>query len=129
MTFEIKSEDELSQVVEYLKPKLKENIVVSLEGNLGAGKTTLVKKIAKALNIKDDITSPTFNIIKEYDNRLCHIDAYRIMQEDIGLDHYLNTGYITFIEWASNISDYIDEFDYTIKIDYTLDGRKITIME
>ncbi len=125
----IVSEAELTQVVDYLLPKLKPGVVISLNGDLGAGKTTLVKNLIKALGVDDVVTSPTFNIIKEYDNRICHIDAYRVFQEDIGIDYYLEGDYIVLIEWAKNISDYIDEFDLVINLDYDQDRRKITIME
>lgn len=127
--FNTTDETEFAKVAEYLVTKINSNTTISLVGDLGAGKTTLIKYLAKALGIQDLITSPTFNIIKEYDNRFCHIDAYRVNQEDIGIDHYLDLGYIICIEWAENISDYIDEFDLTIYINYTETGREIIIVE
>lgn len=84
-------------------------VVVLLCGDLGAGKTTLVRGIAKGLNIKEVVQSPTFNIMKIYfkgDRPLIHIDAYRLadIDTDIGLDEYI--GYesgITVIEWPDFI--------------------------
>lgn len=97
--------------------------VVCLLGDLGAGKTTFVRGLAKALNIKEVIQSPTFNIMKIYlkgDKPLVHIDAYRLadLNPDIGLDEYIGyeTG-ITVIEWPMYISSLIpsNHFDITIK--------------
>ena len=88
---------------------LPSGVVVLLCGDLGAGKTTLVRGIAKGLNIKEVVQSPTFNIMKIYfkgDRPLIHIDAYRLadIDTDIGLDEYI--GYesgITVIEWPDFI--------------------------
>ena len=88
---------------------LPSGVVVLLCGDLGAGKTTLVRGIAKGLHIKEVVQSPTFNIMKIYfkgDRPLIHIDAYRLadIDTDIGLDEYI--GYesgITVIEWPDFI--------------------------
>ena len=85
--------------------------VVTLEGNLGAGKTTLVKAIALALGIQEDVISPSFGLMHIYDvnehdtiSKLVHIDTYRIKNSDelieIGLEDYLNNPKtLTIIEW------------------------------
>lgn len=84
------------------------NMVICLEGELGSGKTVFTKGFASALGIEDTITSPTFNIIKEYTNGelpLYHMDVYRLEDnnEDIGFKDYFNKGGITIIEWADII--------------------------
>ena len=84
------------------------NMVICLEGELGSGKTVFTKGFASALGIEDTITSPTFNIIKEYTNGeipLYHMDVYRLEDnnEDIGFEDYFNKGGITIIEWADII--------------------------
>ena len=103
-------------------------------GDLGAGKTTLVRGIAQALNIKSVVQSPTFNIMKIYFDGvkpLIHIDAYRLadINTDIGLDEYIGyeTG-LTVIEWPEFIKDLIPENAVTIEI-LNLGNmqRKITI--
>ena len=90
------------------------NMVICLDGELGCGKTVFVKGFAKALGIEDNITSPTFNIIKEYDNGelpLYHMDVYRLEDEgkDIGFKDYFNSGGVTIIEWAEIIADFLPE--------------------
>ncbi len=105
-----------------------------LTGDLGAGKTTLVRGIARALNIKSVVQSPTFNIMKIYfdgTKPLIHIDAYRLadVDTDIGLDEYIGyeTG-LTVIEWPNFIERLIPENSSEIKIVNIGDNdRKITI--
>ena len=100
----------------------KNGSVFCLAGDLGAGKTTLVRGIARALSIKSVVQSPTFNIMKIYfdgDKPLIHIDAYRLadINTDIGLDEYIGyeTG-LTVIEWPNYISDLIPEDASTVEI-------------
>ena len=86
------------------------NMVICLNGELGTGKTVFVKGFAAALGIKDPITSPTFNIVKEYPNGelpLYHMDVYRLEdnKDNIGLTDYFNKGGVTIIEWADMIED------------------------
>lgn len=86
------------------------NMVICLDGELGSGKTVFVKGFAKALGIDENITSPTFNIIKEYSNGempLYHMDVYRLdeVEEDIGIKDYYNKKGITIIEWADLIKN------------------------
>ena len=105
-----------------------------LTGDLGAGKTTLVRGIARALNIKSVVQSPTFNIMKVYfdgERPLIHIDAYRLadVNTDIGLDEYIGyeTG-ITVIEWPEFIKDLIPENAIEVNIRHAEgDTRNITI--
>lgn len=105
-----------------------------LTGDLGAGKTTLVRGIARALNIKSVVQSPTFNIMKVYfdgDRPLIHIDAYRLadVNTDIGLDEYIayETG-ITVIEWPEFIKDLLPENAIEVNIKHVEgDKRNITI--
>ena len=101
-----------------------------LTGDLGAGKTTLVRGIAQALNIKSVVQSPTFNIMKIYFDGakpLIHIDAYRLadVNTDIGLDEYIGyeTG-LTVIEWPEFIRDLIPENATTIRINNKGDNNR-----
>ena len=108
--------------------------VFCFTGDLGAGKTTLVRGMAQALNIKSVVQSPTFNIMKIYfdgDKPLIHIDAYRLadVNTDIGLDEYIGyeTG-LTVIEWPDFIRDLIPETAITVNIiNLGENTRRITI--
>lgn len=83
--------------------------IVTLTGDLGAGKTTLVNGVACGLNIHETIVSPTFNILKCYFNGkipLYHIDAYRLEDnKDIGLEEYIEGNGVAFIEWPIYIKE------------------------
>ena len=122
---------ELGQKIAELAPS---GSVFCLTGDLGAGKTTLVRGIAQALKIKSVVQSPTFNIMKIYFDGakpLIHIDAYRLadIDTDIGLDEYIGyeTG-ITVIEWPMFIERLIPENSNEINIvNLGNDVRKITI--
>lgn len=121
------SASQLEDIGFNLATKLDKGTVIVLHGQLGAGKTTLIKGIARGLGINKKLTSPTFNIVKEYDDILCHIDAYRIKNEDIGIDYYLDSGFIVCIEWPKNIIDYIPYINYVINIEYLENGRSVVI--
>ena len=105
ISFITSSDLETRQIGYKLAKSLPNGSVIALLGDLGAGKTTLVRGVASALNIKEVVQSPTFNIMKIYlkgDRPLIHIDAYRLndVNTDIGLEEYI--GYengLTMIEW------------------------------
>lgn len=90
---------------------LKAGDVLVLDGDLGAGKTTFTKGLAKGLDIPDLIKSPTFTIIREYhDGRLplYHMDAYRLENggaEDLGLEEYFDSDGVSVVEWAQFVED------------------------
>ena len=83
--------------------------VIALEGDLGAGKTTFTKGLARGLEIKKTVNSPTFTIIKEYHGRmpLYHMDVYRVADsyEDLGFDEYFDGDGVTVVEWAHLIEE------------------------
>ena len=98
------------------------NMVICLDGELGSGKTVFVKGFAKALGIEETITSPTFNLIKEYETGelpLYHMDVYRLDSDDdsVGFSDYYSNGGITIIEWSEIIKDQLPEerVDITFK--------------
>ena len=96
------------------------NMVICLEGDLGSGKTVFAKAFARAMGITDNITSPTFNIIKEYqgDMKLFHMDVYRFsdMKQDIGIEEYFTKRGITIIEWSDLIEDILPKNRLRIRI-------------
>ena len=93
--------------------------IVLISGEMGAGKTTLIKQILIDLNVIDNISSPTFSIINEYKTKttdlIYHMDLYRISRieelEEIGFFEYLESGNLCFIEWGEIIENMIGE-DY-----------------
>ncbi|MFD3158224.1 tRNA (adenosine(37)-N6)-threonylcarbamoyltransferase complex ATPase subunit type 1 TsaE [Haloimpatiens sp. FM7330] len=111
--------------------------VICLIGDLGTGKTHITKGIAKGLDIDDHITSPTFNIVNEYEGRLnfYHFDVYRVNDPDeieaIGFDEYIFSNAVSVIEWANYITDLIPKEHITIEISKVLElgetYRKINI--
>ncbi|MGG5254743.1 tRNA (adenosine(37)-N6)-threonylcarbamoyltransferase complex ATPase subunit type 1 TsaE [Neobacillus sp. SM06] len=101
--------EETAQFAEKLAKLLQPGDVLTLEGDLGAGKTTFTKGIAKGLEIKRNVNSPTFTIIKEYHGRLplYHMDVYRLEDslEDLGFDEYFEGEGVTVVEWAHFIEE------------------------
>ncbi|MCP9765328.1 tRNA (adenosine(37)-N6)-threonylcarbamoyltransferase complex ATPase subunit type 1 TsaE [Lacihabitans soyangensis] len=83
----------------------------TFEGNLGAGKTTLIKILAKKLGIIDPISSPTFSYVNEYDHKIFHFDCYRLQSVeealDFGLEEYLDSGKMCWVEWPQIIESII----------------------
>ena len=125
MEFDVLSCQQMHEFGLKLASKLPSGTVVALLGDLGAGKTTLVRSVAKGLGIEEVVQSPTFNIMKLYlkGNRpLIHIDAYRLadINTDIGLDEYIGyeTG-ITMIEWPQFIENLLPSNTLYIEISIT----------
>ena len=115
------SEKDTIELAQNIESEKFPNMVICLEGDLGSGKTVFTKGFAHALGIDEAITSPTFNIIKEYPNGelpLYHMDVYRLEGnvEDLGLDEYFHKGGVVIIEWADMIKDYLPEERLEIKI-------------
>lgn len=107
-TFISKSREETEAFAcEYAKT-LQRGDVVLLDGTLGAGKTVFAKGVARGLGIAEEVTSPTYAYMNDYDGRLFHYDCYRIespeQAERLGLADYFDMGGICLIEWAQNIA-------------------------
>ena len=113
------SDAETIELAENLESEKFPNMVICLNGDLGSGKTVFTKGFAGAMGI-DEITSPTFNIIKEYVGELplYHMDVYRLdgNVEDLGIEEYFTKKGITIIEWADLIPDYLPDKRLDIKI-------------
>ncbi|OCA88706.1 tRNA (N6-adenosine(37)-N6)-threonylcarbamoyltransferase complex ATPase TsaE [Bacillus sp. FJAT-27225] len=121
------SEDTL-RLSERLAGFLKPGDVLTLEGDLGAGKTTFTKGLAVGLGIKRMVNSPTFTIIKEYYGRmpLYHMDVYRVSDqyEDLGFDEYFNGEGVTVVEWAHLIGEQLPAERLDIRITLEPDNRR-----
>lgn len=103
------------------------------KGELGAGKTTVIKEIAEILGIKDRVNSPTFSLVNEYKSAegeiFYHFDFYRIEEPEevleIGLDEYLDSGRLCWIEWAEKIAEFIPSDFMHVQIDVDGSGGRI----
>lgn len=126
LLFNTNSADETFALGERIAGFLSSGSVVALEGVLGSGKTYLTKGIAFGLGISENITSPTYTIISEYQSSVCrlyHIDAYRLNNdkdfEDIGGLEIINSNCISVIEWSDKILKSLPENTITISFEIT----------
>ena len=105
MNFQINTLESWQNVVDQILPELQHNILL-LKGNLGAGKTTFTKFLLKNISSTDDVSSPTYAIVNEYNSpkgKIYHFDLYRMnsIEEvyDIGIEEYLDNAFLCIIEW------------------------------
>ena len=115
------SEEETIELAQNIESEKFPNMVICLRGDLGSGKTAFTKGFAQAMEIKEEVTSPTFNIIKEYlsgDMPLFHMDVYRLdgNVDELGIEEYFTKKGVTIIEWADMIPDYLPDKRLDIKI-------------
>ncbi len=107
-SFISKSREDTLAFAEQYALTLQAGDVVLLDGDMGAGKTVFTKGVAKGLGIEEEVTSPTYAYMNDYDGRLFHYDCYRIesieQAERLGLADYFDMGGICIIEWAQNIA-------------------------
>ncbi len=116
------------QIASYSKP----GFLICLEGDLGAGKTTFTQFLGEGLGVQGRINSPTFTIMKIYENdvNLYHIDAYRLVGEfsDSDVEEYLESDGVCVVEWYKNIESLLPSEYLSLSIEWTGDtSRKITI--
>ena len=123
-TLHIANEKETEKLGEKIGQAAKPGMVVALIGDLGTGKTTLTKSIARGLGVTETVTSPTFNIIREYKSGripLYHFDVYRIADPDemfeLGYEEYFYGDGICVVEWADIIEELLPEDAVVIHID------------
>ncbi|REE01243.1 tRNA (adenosine(37)-N6)-threonylcarbamoyltransferase complex ATPase subunit type 1 TsaE [Marinoscillum furvescens] len=136
-TLTIAYESELADVARELLPLIQRQPIVCFHGEMGAGKTTLIKVICEQLGVQDAMSSPTFSIVNEYrdaeDAPIYHFDFYRVekLQEalDIGADEYFYSGDVCLIEWPEMIKELIPESHLEINIKLVgANQREITIL-
>ena len=110
--------------------------IVALRGEMGAGKTTLIREICDRLGVADTVTSPTFAIINEYKDRghrpVYHFDFYRIkkLEEvyDMGYEDYFYSGALCFIEWPELVEELLPADAVKVSIEETANGERIVSM-
>jgi tRNA threonylcarbamoyladenosine biosynthesis protein TsaE len=127
-------ESETIALAENIESEHFPGMVICLNGELGSGKTVFTKAFASALGIEDDVTSPTFNIIKEYHNGelpLYHMDVYRLEGNvnELGLDEYFDGDGVTIIEWADMIEDHLPKERLDINIKVTGEDTRVIVLK
>lgn len=132
MNFTANNLDDLIPIAQELLLNIKHKIVL-FEGELGAGKTSFIKVLVKEMGSFDEVSSPTFSLVNEYElpnGKVFHFDLYRIKTEeealDFGMDEYLDSGHFCFIEWPDTITDLLPEDFHTIKI--SVEEKKRTVI-
>lgn len=129
-----RDERETIQIAQNLESEKFENMIICLEGDLGSGKTIFTKGFAGALGIDENITSPTFNIIKEYysgEMPLFHMDVYRLdgKVDGVGIEDYFTKKGVVIIEWADTIKDYLPEERLDIRFKVTGEDSRVLIFK
>jgi tRNA threonylcarbamoyladenosine biosynthesis protein TsaE len=135
-TFSIDNQSELYTVAKAISKLCTANQVFIIDGEMGAGKTTLIGEICKVLNVADAVSSPTYGIVNTYYSEqygeVSHFDFYRIKNEeeamDSGLDEQLHSGNICFVEWGNKIPKLLPDNYVRVSIEIIdTKRRKITI--
>ncbi len=127
---EIHSLDELDKVAEAVLASLDGRTVVAFDAPMGAGKTTLISRIAAALGCEDDVTSPTFAIVNQYEGSrtVYHFDMYRIERWeealDFGSEEYLSSGELCLVEWPEKIEPLLPEDTMVVGIEILSDTAR-----
>jgi len=123
--------DQIQKVAEQIIAANPKKIIL-FNGEMGVGKTTLIKQLCKSLGVEDATSSPTFSLVNEYqtlnNQTVYHFDFYRLNKEtealDMGVDDYLYSGNWCFIEWSEKIASLIPEEHSTINIKLLPDGKR-----
>jgi len=138
MTFSYSGLDQIEQAAEKIIQKCSGHNIWIFKGQMGAGKTTLIKSICNQMDVVDNISSPTFSLLNVYqtvsENEIYHFDFYRIKDEmeavDIGCDEYFYSGQYCFIEWPEKIPSLIPDRFIEISINLGKENeREIFITE
>ncbi|MCI9084479.1 MAG: tRNA (adenosine(37)-N6)-threonylcarbamoyltransferase complex ATPase subunit type 1 TsaE [Bacilli bacterium] len=128
----MRSDMETIEFAQNLESEKFPNMVICLNGELGSGKTMFTKAFANALGIQENVTSPTFNIIKEYDGELplYHMDVYRLdgNTEGVGIEEYFTKEGVVIIEWANTIKDILPEERLDIKFKVAGENSRVLIV-
>lgn len=139
MSVKIKTDEEMRHLGGEVLRELEDGVnVVELIGDVGAGKTTLVKGMAQEMGVKEAVTSPSFTLKKIYEGKdgrkLAHYDFYRLNEAGVMADELTETvtepGMVTVVEWAETVKDVLPKKRVRIIIRYTDDGgREVEVVK
>lgn len=123
--------DQIQETAEQIIAQNPKKIIL-FNGQMGVGKTTLIKQLCKVLGVEDATSSPTFSLVNEYrtsnNQTVYHFDFYRLNKEtealDMGVDDYLYSGNWCFIEWSEKIAGLLPEEISTITIELMAEGKR-----
>ncbi len=110
------NENQIKTAVNFILENKKYSII-RIDGEIGSGKTTLIKSLCKSLGVRENVSSPTFSLVNEYlinkKDKIFHFDFYRIKNShealDIGLEDYLESNHLCILEWGQIVSEYLPE--------------------
>ncbi|HUL43134.1 MAG TPA: tRNA (adenosine(37)-N6)-threonylcarbamoyltransferase complex ATPase subunit type 1 TsaE [Bacteroidota bacterium] len=129
------SVEETLRVGREFSKRLHPGSTVALYGDLGTGKTHLIKGICGGLGVHEHVASPTFTIVNEYvhgDVKVCHIDCYRLKSEkelvDVGFEEYISRRNIVLIEWADRVQSLLPPVRFDIHLSFGTDSRTREIL-
>ena len=128
------SEEDTIELAQNIESEKFPNMVICLDGEMGSGKTVFTKAFADSLAITEHVTSPTFNIIKEYydgEMPLFHMDVYRLdgNTDGLGIEEYFSKNGIVIIEWADTISDILPSERLDIKFKLVDENKRILMLK
>lgn len=121
----VQSLGQLKELAKAFAKALSSPMVVLLQGDLGAGKTTFVKEVVYALGCRDEVTSPTFSLLNTYNAKfpIYHFDMYRLQDvesaRELGFDEYFDKDHldgVVFVEWPENVDGLINDIDFIVNI-------------
>lgn len=129
-----RNEIDTMELAENIESEKFPGMIICLDGELGSGKTVFVKGFAKSLGITENITSPTFNIVKEYESgemKLNHMDVYRIEDTDetLAFNDYFKGDGVTIIEWAELIEDKLPDERLEIKFKVIDENTRVLVLK
>ena len=132
--FQASTISDLLAVSKHLAELVSEEKIILFSGEMGAGKTTLIKEFCKYLEVQNEVSSPTFSLVNEYESKVgpvYHFDLYRIQSEeelyDIGYEDYFFSRYLCLVEWPEMASGIIPANHISVKIRVENDQRIITV--
>jgi tRNA threonylcarbamoyladenosine biosynthesis protein TsaE len=137
MTIEVKSVEDLPSAAQFFLEETDNRKVFAFEGQMGAGKTTFIVSLLKAMGVEDIEGSPTYSLVNTYDSvafgRINHFDLYRLNSEeeafDIGIEEMLYCGDYCFIEWPSKIENLLPENTIWVRISVNEANERIISVE